>query len=194
MLAALGLWFADQTGVSAEAAEEIRSVESRLAGLATQPANWQPTGHPLTRHLPLALDLADRVAPNIATALRPLAARLPWRYGYAPRSDAAGLENAMGWAELIGPVAPIVSSEVCFGLTLIGPHSFYPPHRHPAVELYRVVVGHPEWTVGSDSAVLAPGSAILHRSNVVHAMRTDHEPLLAIYSWSGDVETSSIWA
>jgi quercetin dioxygenase-like cupin family protein len=119
---------------------------------------------------------------------------LPWRYGYAPRGDTPDLDSAMGWAELVGPVAPIVSREVCFGLTLIGPHTHYPPHRHPATELYRIVVGHPHWTVDATTSVRGPGTAILHESNVVHAMRTEDEPLLAIYSWTGDVDTPSAWA
>lgn len=140
------------------------------------------------------LDIADSAAPDIASALHSIAAHLPWRYGYAPRDDAPGLEGAMGWAELIGPLAPIVSREVCFGLTLIGPHTHYLPHRHPAVELYRIVIGHPQWTVGSTISLRAPREAILHDSDVVHAMRTADEPLLAIYSWTGDIETPSAWA
>jgi mannose-6-phosphate isomerase-like protein (cupin superfamily) len=148
----------------------------------------------VTGHLRAVLDLADHSAPEVAAALRPIAAQLPWRYGYAPRGDVPGLDNAMGWAELVGPAAPILSREVCFGLTLIGPHTHYPPHRHPAVELYRIVVGHPHWTVGETTSVRSPGTAILHEANVVHAMRTEDAPLLAIYSWTGDVETPSAWA
>ncbi len=64
-----------------------------------------------------------------------------------PRKDAPNLENEMGWAEIVGPEAPFKSDEVCFGLTLIGAHSTYPPHRHPARELYLVLAGRAAWTV-----------------------------------------------
>jgi hypothetical protein len=154
----------------------------------------QATDHPLIRYLPAVLDLAELVAPGVAKALRPLGRSLPWRYGYAPRNDAPGLDGSMGWAEIVGPAAPLVSDEVCFGLTLIGPNAYYLPHRHPAIELYRIVVGHPHWTVDRTTAVRAPGEAILHASDVVHAMRTENEPLLAIYSWTGDILSPSVWA
>lgn len=35
---------------------------------------------------------------------------------------------------------------------------------------------------------------ILHPSNVIHAMETHDEPLLAAYTWSGDVHTLSAYA
>lgn len=194
LVAALRHAFADHAGVEPAAAAEIGRVEALLASAVAEPSPLQPTNHPLTQHLPAVLDRADHEAPAIALALRPIAAKLPWRYGYAPRGDAPGLEGAMGWAELIGPLAPIVSRDVCFGLTLIGPRTYYPPHRHPAVELYRIVTGHPEWTVGASIANRGPGAAILHYTNVVHAMRTGEQPLLAIYSWTGDVDTTSTWA
>jgi hypothetical protein len=186
--------FSVDIGVDASVTAEIRRVDLLLTRVTGQSAPLQPTHHPLARHLPAVLDHTRRTAPNVAAALGPIAERLPWRYGYAPRGDTPDLDSAMGWAELVGPVAPIVSREVCFGLTLIGPHTHYPPHRHPATELYRIVVGHPHWTVDATTSVRGPGTAILHESNVVHAMRTEDEPLLAIYSWTGDVDTPSAWA
>ncbi len=193
LVAALRRSFADPNGADDAARAEIRRVEVLLAAAPLEAAALRPTHHPLTQHLPAVLDLAEATAPEVAAALRPIAQQLPWRYGYTPRDDAPGLEGAMGWAELIGPLAPIVSREVCFGLTLIGPRTYYPPHRHPAVELYRIVVGHPHWTVATDTAPRRPGDAILHASDVVHAMRADDDPLLAIYSWTGDVDTPSRW-
>jgi quercetin dioxygenase-like cupin family protein len=127
-------------------------------------------------------------------ALRPIGNLLPWRYGYSARPDAPGLETAMGWAEIIGPQAPIHSDQFCFGLTLIAPQTYYPPHRHPAVELYQVLIGHAAWTLGSATDIQPPGTIILHASGVVHAMRTGDEPLLAIYSWTGDIVSPSVWA
>lgn len=123
----------------------------------------------------------------------PRAAHLPWRYGYDSRPDAPGLEDRMAWAELIGPKAPIVSNVVGFGLTLIGPRTYYRPHRHPAVELYAVVTGTALWTADGVTAVRPPGSFILHPENVVHAMQTQNEPLLAVYSWTGDIVSPSVW-
>lgn len=170
---------------------EIARVLELLARLPARPAVPQPSGHPVTRHLPAALALARATAPDLAAALAPVAAALPWRYSYVPRDDAPGLEQEMAWAEIAGPGAPFDSEEVCLGLTLIGPGSYYPPHRHPAVELYDVVAGTAEWTAAAGPLDRPPGSFILHPSNAPHAMRTRREPLLAIYSWTGDVRTLS---
>lgn len=57
-----------------------------------------------------------------------------------------------------------------------------------------MVIGRPEWTVDDVTETRGPRSAILHASNAVHAMRATNEPLLAIYSWTGDLQTASICA
>jgi hypothetical protein len=132
----------------------------------------------------------DRDAPDIAAALRPLAEGLPWRYSYAARADAPELHLNMGWAECVGPAAPFRSDEVCLGLTLIGPHTHYPAHRHPAVEFYHVLTGAAVWS----GHLRPPGAYILHESNQEHAMRTGEAPLLALYTWTGDVVSPSVWS
>jgi quercetin dioxygenase-like cupin family protein len=175
------------------AAREVAAVIALAAAAAPEPVAFEATPHPATRHLETALVAVESHAPALAAALRPLGEVLPWRYGYAPRADAPGLELRMAWAELIGPAAPFRSAQVGLGVTLIGPHTFYPPHRHPAVEVYRVVAGTAEWSADGNGAARPPGSVILHRANVVHAMRTAEQPLLALYSWSGDVDSPSVW-
>ncbi len=194
LLAALRRAFVGEAGPEGAAGDELHRVAKLIAAADQQPGPLRPTSHPVTAHLPEVLARAEQSVPELAAALRPIASALPWRYGYAPRADAPGLESAMAWAELIGPLAPIVSTKLCFGLTLIGPHSFYPPHRHPAVELYRIVVGEPLWTVATTTSAQSPGALIFHDRDVVHAMRTGAAPLLAIYSWTGDLNTSSVWA
>lgn len=194
LLAALRTCF--ETGRSRTDAigEEIRKVSAALDRIHAEPRAIQPTRPPLIRHLPAALALTGTHAAEAASVLDRVAELLPWRYGYQERSDAPGLESSMGWAELVGPEAPFPSGEVCFGLTLIGPGSYYLPHHHPAIELYRVLAGHAEWTADGQTATQRPGAYILHPANSVHAMRTSEEPLLAIYSWSGDVVSPSVWA
>jgi len=98
----------------------------------------------------------------------------------------------MAWAEIVGPPESLFHSDhVCFGLTLIGPHTHYPAHTHPAVELYQVVAGTAQWQLNGQWSTKPPGSFILHPSHAEHAMRTGEEPLLAIYSWSGAIHTLS---
>jgi hypothetical protein len=177
------------TKAEGRAGEEATLVQS-LLDRASAAAPYAATAHPLVRHLPGVLAGLDRDAPDIAAALRPLSEGLPWRYGYAARADLPDLHLNMGWAELVGPAAPFRSDEVCLGLTLIGPHTNYAAHRHPAVELYHVLTGAAEWS----GRQLPPGAFILHESNQEHAMRTGEEPLLALYAWTGDVAAPSVWS
>jgi hypothetical protein len=174
--------------------DEVRNVSAALNRVDADPREVRLTRHPLIRYLPAALALTRSRAPEVASVLEPVAELLPWRYGYQDRADALGLENAMGWAELAGPEAPFRSREVCFGLTLIGPGRYYLPHHHPAIELYRVIAGRAEWTAGGQTATQRPGAYILHPANIIHAMHTGEEPLLAVYSWTGDVVSPSVWA
>lgn len=172
------------------AAREAAHVQRLLDRASVDIAPYEATAHPLLRHLPATLSGLERDAPEIAALLRPLAEGLPWRYGYEASADLPDLHLNMGWTEFVGPAAPWRSDEVCFGLTLIGPDAHYADHRHPAVELYHVLTGLAEWS----GHWRRPGDFILHDSNQIHAMRTGDEPLLALYSWSGDVHSPSVWS
>ena len=170
---------------SQAAAEEARRVLAALPapGTAQEPP-LIASEHGLLAEIPAAL---ASLSSEWQDTLAPLAARLPWRYSYAPRPDAPGLASRMGWAELVGPAAPIHSDLVGFGLTLISRGTYYPPHSHPAVELYRVLAGTSEWTLGGETHLRQAGDFILHPADAIHAMRALDAPLLAIYSWSGDI-------
>lgn len=173
------------TAATAAASAEIARVLAALPGPgAPLAAPLTESAHPLLAEVPEA---ARAAGAGWAAELPPLAARLPWRYSYAPRPDSPGLENRMAWAELVGPAAPIRSDAVGFGLTFITSGTFYPLHRHPAVELYAVVAGESEWTLEGETRLRRPGDFILHPSGALHAMRALAAPLLAIYSWSGDI-------
>ena len=152
----------------------------------------QGTDHPVTRHLGAALSSVVKPARALAEELARLAPSLPWKYGYAPRQNDPDLGEQIAFAELLGPTAPLRSDVLCLGVTLIAPGTLYPPHRHPAIELYLVLSGTALWSAGGRSGLRPPGALVLHPSEVVHSMETRAEPLLALYSWTGaDVRTTS---
>jgi quercetin dioxygenase-like cupin family protein len=176
-------------------AAEVERVVARLARVPDlAPARARPSDHPLTGRLEPSIAAVAAHFPDLAAALAPIADDLPWRYGYAPRADRPRLEDMMGWAEIVGPEAPFRSGEVCLGLTFIAAGTVYPAHRHPAIELYRVIAGRPVWTVAGRTFRPHPGDAILHAGNVDHAMTGGAEGLLAVYAWTGDVVSPSVWA
>lgn len=129
---------------------------------------------------------------NLLKALKPALPFLPWKYNYEPRADMPDLGNRMGWGEILGPEAPYHDEHFCYGFTLLGKNTLYPAHYHPATELYVVLSGRAEWTLDGVTKVRNPGEFILHPSNHIHSMQTREEPLLALYTWSGeDVVTLS---
>ena len=135
----------------------------------------------------------DRDTAGIAAALAALPTPLQWRYNYTPRPGSpehtADLAERIGFAELIGPHAPLTAPGCRAGFTLMAPATFYPLHAHPAIELYLVISGHAQWTTPQAEQIVPPGEFVLHRTNQPHAMRTFAEPLLALYGWRGDIDT-----
>lgn len=153
-----------------------------------------PSDHPVLRHLPQALAATPPHAAEASSALQQVGRHLPWRYGYARREDAPDLGSRIAFAEIVGPDAPSRSDAACVGVTLIAPHTLYPDHRHPAIELYYVLSGTATWRAGGRSKLAPPGTFVLHPSGVTHSMETHDEPLLAAYTWSGDdVKTTSTY-
>lgn len=181
-----------QTGgaLSREVGEEARAVLAAIPEDASAILEASAEAHPVLRHIETWLAAG---ADPLEGGFAPVAGALPWRYSYAPRVDAPGLETRMAWAEIVGPAAPILNDRVGFGLTFIASDTHYLSHRHPAVELYNVVSGHARWQAGGQAAIMPPGSFVLHPANIVHAMRTADQPLLAIYSWSGDIVSPTAW-
>jgi hypothetical protein len=174
--------------------EEIGRVLALLEPLPPLTGSFSRSDHPSTRHLEAALAGGGESTADLLAAIRPVVYDLPWRYSYAKRDDKPGLEDNMAFAEIIGPEAPYPSDRVCLGLTLIGPETLYPVHTHPAIELYSVAAGTATWTADGVATRNVPGAFILHPSQIVHAMQTHREPLLAVYSWSGaDVKTLSAY-
>src|SRR5690242_20467143 len=75
---------------------EIQTVSVLPDQLAGGPLLPPPVANDRGDALRVALDLADRSAPAVAAALRPIADGLPWRYSYARRADAPRLAAAIG--------------------------------------------------------------------------------------------------
>lgn len=135
---------------------------------------------------------ADGVG-GVAHALASLPDELPWSYSYPARADAADLADRIAFAELIGPDGPLSAPDCRVGFTLIAHSTFYPFHRHPAVELYLVIAGKAQWMTPDREQVVPPGGFVLHRVNQPHAMRTSDETLLALYAWHGDIDAPSVY-
>lgn len=95
------------------------------------------------------------------------------------------LQSSVHWKILIGGETPsIPSQDVLMGILDLEPGGYYPLHSHPSPEIYFILSGTAEWTVGSETFVATPGTAIHHAPDVPHRM-VNHgtEPLKTIWFW-----------
>lgn len=173
-----------------EIKEEIARVTSSV--IPEQTGSFEKSTSPLLKYAESSTLHGSKETEPLLRLIREVFDYLPWKYNYEEREDKKDLGSYMGWAELIGPEAPYKSDDFCLGFTLISPYTLYPEHRHPAIELYKVLSGTAEWTLEGATSKRVPGEVILHPSNKIHKMQTYDQTLLALYTWSGnDVVTLS---
>ena len=151
---------------------------------ASRPA--QPCGLPVLAWLNGLLPLAAPAARGLVSTLVAAADALEWRQTYTAADFGPSFLDRYGWSELIGLRGPIPSTEIACGVMLLGPEIDYPAHAHEAEELYLPLAGTALWLRGEESwRSRPPGEPIHHPSWMPHAMRTQAEPLLALYVWRG---------
>lgn len=176
-----------------EAAASFRAV---LGAIRPSAAVTPPRQElPVCRHLPAALDAAQGTpAGTLAGPLAELAATAFWTQNpnYRRRPPTAGFLDGYGYFVLAGPADGPPSFVECTtlacGFLLLAPGTLYPPHRHPAIEVYVALGGDGAWQRGDeDWRQEVPGAVLHHPSGVPHAMRAGTSPLLAAYLWMGEL-------
>jgi hypothetical protein len=138
---------------------------------------------------PAAREIADALA-----ALRPELCFVQ-NPNYVAAEPSTGFLERYGYAVLAGPRsgphALIEHPGLAFGVLLLGPHTTYPTHVHPASELY-LPLGRARWSVRDGPLVERPsGVPIVHRSGEPHETRTAETPLAALYVWLGELGTAA---
>lgn len=159
----------------------------RLWPAATVPRESRARTLPVLGWLTAA---AERAPPGplaaLATAIASASATLGWQQTYREPDVSRDFLDGYGWSEFVGRGAPVESTTLALGVLLLGPRTHYPAHQHAALELYVPLSGTARWQQGAGPfASRLPGSVIEHASLEPHAMRTDGEPLLALYCWRG---------
>lgn len=188
LLAAMREIFMD-TQPSPEVEEDLTDILTVTAALPPLQAQtlqvWapDPTSRAALAHLPPP---GEGRLGDICALTRDAAPLMPWHYSYGAED---GLAERIAFADLVGPTGPYVTDRLRLGLTLVAAHTLYKMHAHPARELYFVVSGRAGWTAGASKQWPEPGAFVLHPPNIPHAMQTEGESLLAIYSWRGDIYT-----
>ena len=98
-----------------------------------------------------------------------------------------------GYVEFAGPKEALFHApDIRVGLLLLGPHLHYPPHAHPAEELYHPLTDGGLWRRGQEDWRTVPaGHAIHHPPMMVHETKATDSTLLALYCWRGNTVTEA---
>ena len=116
---------------------------------------------------------------------------LPWGSNPVEGNTEKSIASMISVATLLGPEGPIPAPDVRLGLVYMQPECYYPLHLHDADETYAIIAGQALWTAGDDVRVRRAGDMIHHPSLMPHAFQTGPEGFLAIWRWSGDINTHS---
>lgn len=158
--------------------------------LATPPANaFVPVG-PCLMDAGIRTALAQSAHPAAAAVLR-AHSLLPWGSNPVEGNTEANVAAMISVATLMGPEGPVPAPDVRLGLVYMRPDSYYPLHLHDADETYAIIAGRVLWTAGDDVQLRTEGDMIHHPSLMPHAFRTGSEGFVALWRWSGDINTHS---
>ncbi len=146
--------------------------------------------------MPCALDagiceLLARSDHPVARAVLAAHRLMPWGSNPVEENTDARISAMISVANLLGPEGPIPAPDVRLGLLYMKPDCYYPLHIHDADETYAIIAGQALWTAGDDVRLREAGALIHHPSLMPHAFRTGPEGFLAIWRWSGDINTHS---
>jgi quercetin dioxygenase-like cupin family protein len=168
------------------AAERIFSA---LRTPSAQRGRPEPSRLPVCCHLAAALETVSEQAGPVRAVADAFAAIEP-QFGWKVRPGAAAhgeaFLNGHANATVIGSEGLEIRSDVRIGVSLLAPHIRYPDHQHPPEEIY-VVLSDGQWRQASDPWH-APGigGLVYNPPNIVHAMRSAQQPLLALwFLWTG---------
>jgi len=175
--AALARFLADWPASASQPSRE--QIGSRAA---LQPSAQPPL--PVLRWLPQLTVQAGRCGAAFLETLSGAAGSLAWRQTYTRDEVGDEFLRNYAWAELSRSGSGIGAAQISCGVLVLGPNTFYPPHRHEAEEIYLPLAGTAEWLKGDGVwRHRRPGTLIHHSSEETHAMRTGGQPLLAMYLW-----------
>ncbi len=155
-------------------------------------ANWgnrwcsvEPTRLPATTYLEQAVVLANPSTRPLIELFLAQRARLRWEQSYRRGDGLVGDDMLSGYcfAEIVGARGPFVSDRVRGGLGVWGPSITYPIHWHEAEEIYVVMGGSADFSVGGQTRPSGPGDVVYVNPGVPHGFTTASEPLAVFYLW-----------
>lgn len=172
-----------RTGANTPAAMAMRRVDRAIAAPVAQGAGPVPNTFPVCEHLASAIRKARDGAADLARVAEAIEELTP---GMVWRQRAGGdREFMLGHAssDIVGPMPEALEQrlDVRVGISLMAPGVTYPDHQHPPEEVY-LALSDGDWRQGAGSwHTPGFGGIVYNPPDIIHAMRSKQEPLLAIW-------------
>ena len=141
-----------------------------------------PADFPVLRHWPAAIANGLAGPPWVVSLCAALdALRVHLRWHRHPEPGLPGFTAGHANANLIGPGGLVETRQLLIGMSLMAPDTVYPDHHHPPAEGY-VVLSQGQWRQ-EQGPWKTPGAGgwIYNPPDIVHAMRSGPQPLLAVW-------------
>lgn len=167
--------------------DATRTAETLLTTPAPRAIRKQ---RPIARHSAIAALLATSDHPT-ARALLGAQDLLNWNQNPVTDQTDAAIADMISVTTLMSPEGPIPAPDLRLGFVYMRPDCYYPLHIHDADETYVILAGAALWTAGDDTRHRPAGDMIHHPSLMPHAFRTGPDGMLALWRWSGDINTHS---
>lgn len=165
-----------------------QEVSAKLSRIPEFEVDFQSTHPPAVEFLDQALTAPG--AHDLCTTLTDVSRSLPWTDSTYVAPDRSRVQFA--FVRIAGPAGIHKTDELSFGLFLQAPGCFYASHRHEAEELYFTLSGEAQWQKDeAEFASVPPGRLIHHLPWQPHATRTEETPILAMWSWTGNLDRST---
>lgn len=187
-----------ETGLEHFIPELRRVQQSAAAGTLRHRTRHVPPTRGLqyaSRALSLAWEEADvwdrpEHAYELVQTVRTAAGWAAWTEFYREDDWTRGFVHRFAGGTVVGPDAPWRDSRLVLDVFVYGPSIFYPPHAHPAEEVYLILGGEAEFQTGANAPFrpVPPGETRYHRSELPHAIRIGAEPVLGVVMYRGDLE------
>jgi hypothetical protein len=170
------------------ASEPVRVATERIfAALQTPSGEAGEAGMarlPVCRYLPMALENA-RVRQGalgaLADAFAIIEPQLHWKIRAGAETQGESFLSGHANATIVGSEGIEIRRDVWIGVSLMAPHMRYPDHRHPPEEIY-IAMSRGEWRQASNPwHEPGIGNLVYNPPNIVHAMRSADQPLLAVW-------------
>jgi mannose-6-phosphate isomerase-like protein (cupin superfamily) len=152
-------------------------------------------------------DLPDAVAeylPDLMATMsvQPLAQmfksyfpQISWYQIFRGNSTASAFNQGLVAAQLVGGNGLLHTETLYLGLFLLAPNITYPLHQHAATELYYVLSGSVAIRHGrfAEARHLGRDDFSVTAPHQVHELKTDKQPCLMAYVWTGDLTPQNWW-